>query len=73
MYVIPLHALTLPYLGAPAVAVRYVIGGAGVHSLPDLTQNVGLRVQLFLLRVDGLIDPLTRHTSIALSAVAPQI
>jgi hypothetical protein len=73
MYVIPLHALTLPYLGAPAVAVRYVIGGAGVHSLPDLTQNVGLRVQLFILRVDGLIDPLTRHTSIALSAVAPQI
>jgi hypothetical protein len=71
MYVIPVHALTLPYFGAPAVAVRYVIGGAGVHSLPDLTQNVGLRVQLFVLRVDGLIDPLTHHTSIALSGVAP--
>jgi hypothetical protein len=72
MYVVPLHALTLPYFGAPAVAVRYVIGGAGVHSLPDLTQNVGLRLQLFVLRVDGLIDPLTRHTVIALSGVVPQ-
>jgi hypothetical protein len=28
-------------------------------------------VQLFVLRVDGLIDPLTHHTSIALSGVAP--
>jgi hypothetical protein len=73
MYVIPLRVLTVPYLGAPAVAVRYVIGGAGVHSLPDLTQNVGLRLQLFILRVDGLIDPLTRHTVIALSGVVPQI
>jgi hypothetical protein len=72
MYVIPLRVLTLPYLGAPAVAVRYVIGGAGVHSLPDLTQNVGLRLQLFVLRVDGLIDPLTRHSVIALSGVVPQ-
>jgi hypothetical protein len=72
MYVVPVHALTLPYLGAPAIAVRYVIGGAGLHSLPDLTQNVGLRLQLFVLRVDGLVDPLTHHTVIALSGVAPQ-
>ena len=71
MYLVPIHALALPYLGAPTIAVRYVIGGAGVHTLPDLTQNVGLRLQIFILRIDGLIDPLTRRTAIALSGAAP--
>jgi hypothetical protein len=73
MYLIPFHALALPYIGAPSIGIRYVVGGAGVHHLPDLTQNVGLRVQLFILRVDGLIDPMTHRTFIALSGTVPRI
>jgi len=72
MYLVPVHALVLPFVGAPTVAVRYVIGAAGVHTLPDFTQNVGLRLQLFVLRVDGLIDPITRKTAIALSGAVPR-
>jgi hypothetical protein len=68
---VPFHALALPYIGSPTVALRYVIGGAGVHGLPDLTQNVGIRIQLFILRVDGVIDPLTHRTAIALSGAVP--
>jgi hypothetical protein len=71
MYLVPFHALALPYIGSPTVALRYVIGGAGVHGLPDLTQNVGIRIQLFILRVDGVIDPLTHRTAIALSGAVP--
>lgn len=72
MYLIPFHALALPYIGAPSIGIRYAIGGAGVHSLPDLTQNVGLRLQLFILRVDGLIDPMTHRAFIALSGTVPR-
>ena len=57
VYSIPLHGLALPVVGAPTVGVRYAVGSAGIGSLPSLTQNVGLRLALPLLRVDFMVDP----------------
>jgi hypothetical protein len=32
------------------------MGGAGVHSLPDLEQNLGVGVGISVLRVEGTFD-----------------
>jgi hypothetical protein len=59
MYVVPLHHPVIPILGAPSIALRYVVGGAGVQHLPTLTQNIGPRLMLFIFRAEYLIDPVT--------------
>lgn len=56
-YTAPLPRLRLPYLGAPTVAARYVAGAAGVDAFPAVTTNVGVRVALWLVRADFLVDP----------------
>ncbi|MFN2566306.1 MAG: hypothetical protein ABR499_15015, partial [Gemmatimonadaceae bacterium] len=43
-YNIPLARPRLPLVGAPVVTIRHVLGSAGVGTLPDLEQNIALRV-----------------------------
>ena len=56
-YMIPLTRPRLPLVGAPVITLRHVIGSAGVGSLPDLEQNIALRISLAVLRFEVVLDP----------------
>lgn len=61
-YTIPFDRLTLPYLGAPSLTLRHMMGSAGIGSLPKLEQNVALRLALSVLRIDYIVDVTRRKT-----------
>ncbi len=56
-YNVPILAAQLPFVGPPVVSLRYMIGSAGVGSLPSFEQNVGVRLAVRPLRVDFTIEP----------------
>lgn len=60
----PLVGIRLPLAGSPTVAVRHMMGSAGVGRLPGLTHNLGFRVSLSLLRAEFVIDPVSGATDI---------
>lgn len=66
-YLVPLPKPQFPMVGAPVIALRYAVGGAGVGSLPSLTQNVGGAIGFSIVRLDLLVDPSTGRTSFGLS------
>ncbi len=66
-YVVPLPKPQLPFVGVPVIALRYAVGGAGLGSLPSLTQNVGGGIGFSMIRLDLLVDPSTGRTSFGLS------
>ena len=69
LYSIPVERIRIRFLGSPTFALRYAAGSAGVGSLPELVQNVGVRISLSMLRYQFMIDPATHDTrgSLALS------
>ncbi len=56
-YTVPLTGIQLPLVGSPRVTLRHIVGGAGPERLPSLTQNLGVRLGISLLRVDYTFDP----------------
>ncbi|HEX3158171.1 MAG TPA: hypothetical protein VHQ45_06615 [Gemmatimonadaceae bacterium] len=56
-YLYPLSRPDLPFVGAPVLSLRYAVGSAGVGTLPELVQNVGLQVGVIGLRVGVVVDP----------------
>ena len=63
MYTVPVEQISVKFLGSPSVALRHMIGSAGVDRLPGFVNNVGLRVSMSLFKVDYVIDPETGDTS----------
>jgi hypothetical protein len=61
-YEIPVPAVTLPLVGYPTVAFRHLLGTAGIQHLPALTQIIGLRISLMILRGEVLRDVKTGKT-----------
>jgi hypothetical protein len=59
-YVIPFNRFDLPYVGAPSVTLRHMIGSAGVGKLPQFQQDLGLRFALSFARFDAVVDPARR-------------
>ncbi len=59
-YTVPFERIHLPFAGAPSVTLRHIVGGAGERRLPSLTQNIGLRVSVSVLRADYVFDPTGR-------------
>jgi hypothetical protein len=55
----PIERITVRRLGSPVVSLRHMMGSAGTDSLPDLVQNIGIRLALRPLRVDYTHDPAT--------------
>ena len=47
-------------VGPPSITLRHMIGSAGVGMLPDLEQNLALRVALSFFRFDFAVDPARR-------------
>jgi hypothetical protein len=66
-YTLPLERPRLPFVGSPTIALRHMVGGAGVGRLGDFVQNVGVRVSISLLRLDYAIDPSTRDSRFGVS------
>src|SRR5262249_41471363 len=60
-YNIPIDRLQIPYVGAPIVTLRNVLGGADVQRWPSLAQATGMRLTLAVVYVEYLIDPANRH------------
>jgi hypothetical protein len=66
-YAVPLDRLLVPYLGVPTVTLRHLAGSAGPARLPAFVQNVGLRFEISVLRLDYLVDPSTRESNVNVS------
>lgn len=60
-YFIPFLRFDLPVVGPPSITLRHMIGSAGVGKLPDLEQNLALRVALSFFRIDFTVDPARRR------------
>jgi hypothetical protein len=69
-YIVPIPAITLPYAGSPTVTFRHILGNADVQHLSALTQILGVRLSVTLLRTELLVDTKTHktefHTGLAL-------
>jgi hypothetical protein len=61
-YEIPISMIVLPLVGSPTLTLRYAVGGAAVGALPDLAQNIGVRLSVPFLRVQLMYDPSARKT-----------
>ena len=55
-YEIPIGALVLPKLGVPTLELRHLMGTAGVGSLPNLEQELGIGLRLSVLRFEATFD-----------------
>ncbi len=56
-YAVPIERFAIPFLGVPTVSLRHAFGAAGSGRLPPLEQNVGLRLDVGLLRAQFMVDP----------------
>jgi hypothetical protein len=69
-YIIPVPAISLPFVGSPTVTLRHILGTAAIQHLPAMTQIVGIRLSVLLVRGDLLMDTKTRkfefHTGLSL-------
>jgi hypothetical protein len=55
-YSIPIKRLALPSIGPPTLILTHYMGSAGVGSLPDLQQEIGVGVSINLLRAALVFD-----------------
>ncbi|MEO5579576.1 MAG: hypothetical protein ABIR58_02890 [Gemmatimonadaceae bacterium] len=62
-YSIPLVRPILPFIGAPVLSARYAAGGAGIGSMPDFIQNIGVGIGVRLLKAEYHIDPSYKKTN----------
>ncbi len=51
-YLIPIEAITLPFVGSPVLSLRDAFGAAGVGSLPSFQHEIGAGIGLFALHLD---------------------
>lgn len=68
-YDVPLPQPVVPYLGAPVVSVVSRLGAAGVHRLPRLQQELGLRLTLGPVYAEAAVNPVTHRTALVASLV----
>ncbi len=68
-YIIPIHAIKLPFLGEPFIAPRFAAGAAAIGGYGQVTQNVGVRLGAGPVQVDVVVNPRThvRDQGIGLS------
>ena len=60
-YHFPLVRPLLPFVGAPVITLRYAAGSAGIGTLPDFIQNIGIGLGVKLVKVEYHIDPNFDH------------
>ena len=64
-YSIPIERIQLPIVGSPVIMLRHMIGMAGVDSLPPFEQNIGVRLRVGPIKVDWMIDPVSRDSKLS--------
>ena len=62
-YSVPIEKIVLPMVGNPIVSARYAAGAAGVGSLPDFIQNIGVGLGVRFLKAEYHFDPNYKKTS----------
>ncbi len=62
-YDVPLRGPLIPFVGPPIIGARYAAGSAGVGSLPDFIQNIGVTVGVKYIKAEYHVDPNYRKTS----------
>jgi hypothetical protein len=62
-YHIPLVRPLLPFVGAPVISLSYAAGSAGIGTLPDFIQNIGVGLGVKLVKVEYHIDPNYKKTA----------
>lgn len=60
-YRFPLRGPLLPLVGPPVLSLLYAAGSAGLGSLPDFIQNVGVGLGVKLVKVEYHVDPNFDH------------
>ena len=56
-YSVPFSGPLLPFVGAPIASVSYSAGAAGVGTLPNFIQNVGVGLGVKLIKAEFHVDP----------------
>jgi hypothetical protein len=69
-YEIPVTAIVVPKIGSPTVELRHLMGAAGVGSLPDLEQELGIGLRISVLRFEMLFDAAGERDSRASVSIA---
>lgn len=69
-YTAPLSMVSLPFVGSPTLALREVIGGAGVGRIPALRQAIGPRLSLGFLYGEYLVDPVHHFSKVEFGIAA---
>ena len=64
-YIIPVERFSFKFVGSPQLRLRFITGSAGISELPDLVQNVGVRVGFPLIGVEYLVDPASGDSKIS--------
>ncbi|HET7583811.1 MAG TPA: hypothetical protein VFK13_02830 [Gemmatimonadaceae bacterium] len=70
-YSMDISRVQLPVVGSPKVALSYMVGSAGVGSLPSLEQNLALGVKFIFVQVQFAVNPQSGKTNL-LASVALQ-
>lgn len=64
-YIVPLDRVIIWKLGSPTVSLRHMLGAAGVGRLPAFEQNLAVRLELSLLKLELALDPVSRKTNLS--------
>lgn len=68
LYTFPLTGIDDPLIGTPKLSVRHVLAAADVGRLGVVYHNVGLRLDVGVVRVDFVMDPVGKGTYLSFSA-----
>ncbi|HTR76874.1 MAG TPA: hypothetical protein VMH39_02135, partial [Gemmatimonadaceae bacterium] len=65
-YEIPISAVSIPFAGSPVLALRHVVGSAGIGHVGDLRQLIGVRLSCAPVEGELLMDTATRRVQASL-------
>lgn len=68
-YDVPVTRFAVPYLGAPVISLVSRLGAAGVHRLPRLEQELGVRLTLGVVHAEVAVNPATRKGAFVASVL----
>ena len=61
LYVIPIAAIELPFVGSPYIAPHFATGAASVGGFGRPVQNIGGRIGVSVFTIDYLVNPRTHQ------------
>ena len=68
LYTFPIQRWDDPLWGTPKLSLRHVFGSAGVGSVGTIGNEVGIRFDFAVLRMDVMFDPVTKRSLFTFAA-----